>query len=128
MAKLNVEDLKRIKEDVLKSTSLRKGGKRVKITVHMGTCGIASGARDVLKSAMDEIGESGADDIIITTSGCMGICSREPLVTIEVLDNKPVVYEYVDTKKMRQIFKQHVLAGKVQADFAMAVGREGEEK
>ena len=127
MAKLNVEDLKRIKEDVLKSTSLREGGKRVKITVHMGTCGIASGARDVLKSAMDEIGESGAEDIIITTSGCMGICSREPLVTIEVLNEKPVVYEYVDIKKMRQIFKQHILAGKVQADFAMAVGREGEE-
>ena len=127
MAKLSVEDLKRIKEDVLKSTSLREGGKRVKITVHMGTCGIASGARDVLKSAMDEIGDSGAEDIIVTTSGCMGICSREPLVTIEVLDEKPVVYEYVDTKKMRQIFKQHVLNGKVQADFAMAVGREGEE-
>jgi len=127
MAKLSVEDLKRIKEDVLKSTSLREGGKRVKITVHMGTCGIASGARDVLKSAMDEIGDSGAEDIIVTTSGCMGICSREPLVTIEVLDEKPVVYEYVATKKMRQIFKQHVLNGKVQADFAMAVGREGEE-
>jgi NADP-reducing hydrogenase subunit HndB len=57
----------------------------------------------------------------------MGICSREPLVTVEVLDEKPVVYEYVDNKKMRQIFKQHVLNGKVQADFAMAVGREGEE-
>jgi NADP-reducing hydrogenase subunit HndB len=127
MAKLSVEDLKRIKEDVLKSTSLREGGKRVKITVHMGTCGIASGARDVLKSAMDEIGDSGAEDIIVTTSGCMGICSREPLVTVEVLDEKPVVYEYVDNKKMRQIFKQHVLNGKVQADFAMAVGREGEE-
>ena len=127
MAKLSVEDLKRIKEDVLKSTSLREGGKRVKITVHMGTCGIASGARDVLKSAMDEIGDSGAEDIIVTTSGCMGICSREPLVTVEVLEEKPVVYEYVDTNKMRQIFKQHVLGGKVQADFAMAVGREGEE-
>lgn len=127
MAKLSVEDLKRIKEDVLKGTSLREGGKRVKITVHMGTCGIASGARDVLKSAMDEIGDSGAEDIIVTTSGCMGICSREPLVTVEVLDEKPVVYEYVDNKKMRQIFKQHVLNGKVQADFAMAVGREGEE-
>lgn len=127
MAKLNVEDLKRIKEDVMKNTSLREGGKRVKITVHMGTCGIASGARDVLKSAIDEIGDSGAEDIIVTTSGCMGICSREPLITVEVLDEKPVVYEYVDTKKMRQIFKQHVLGGKVQADFAMAVGKEGEE-
>ena len=45
MAKLTIEDLKRIKEETAKSTSLRDGDANVKITVHMGTCGIAAGAR-----------------------------------------------------------------------------------
>ena len=45
MAKLKLEDLKRIKERVHKDNSLREGGSTAKITVHMGTCGIASGAR-----------------------------------------------------------------------------------
>ena len=44
MPKMTIDDLKRIKEDTTKSNSLREGGATVKITVHMGTCGIAAGA------------------------------------------------------------------------------------
>ena len=43
MAKLTIEDLKNIKERVLKEDQFRSGQKRAKMTVHMGTCGIASG-------------------------------------------------------------------------------------
>ena len=52
MPKIKVEDLKRIKDEVQKTTSLREGGKRVKVIVHMGTCGIASGARKVLNALL----------------------------------------------------------------------------
>ena len=40
MAKISIEDLKRIKEKTSKDTSLRHGATTIKITVHMGTCGI----------------------------------------------------------------------------------------
>jgi len=73
MAKLKISDLAKIKDRVTQATSLREGGAQVKITVHMGTCGIASGARTVLGAVMDELEKSGRKDIIVTTSGCMEI-------------------------------------------------------
>jgi NADP-reducing hydrogenase subunit HndB len=54
----------------------------------------------------------------------MGLCSREPLVTVEILGQEPIKYEYVDTNKMRQIFKRHVLQGEIQTPFVLARGAE----
>jgi NADP-reducing hydrogenase subunit HndB len=124
MAKLTIDDLKKIKERVHSETALRNGARRVKITVHMGTCGIASGAKDVMDSLMREIEEAGVNDVIVTTSGCMGLCSREPLVTVEVIGKEPIKYEYMNPNKMRQVFKRHVLEGEVQTPFVLARGSE----
>ena len=71
MAKLTIDDLKKIKEKVHKEMSLRDGERRVKVTVHMGTCGIASGAKEVMDSLLLEIEASGAHDVFVTTSGWM---------------------------------------------------------
>ncbi len=120
MPKLTIEDLKRIKEDTTKATAVRHGGDvRVKITVHMGTCGIAAGARDVMKSLMEEMAEADRQDIRVVTSGCMGMCSSEPNITVEVLDSEPIVYQHMDANRMRQIFRRHALQGEVQSDFAL---------
>ena len=120
MAKLTIEGLKKIKENAKKATALREGGETVKITVHMGTCGIAAGAREVMDSLLEELAESDRQDIRVVTSGCMGMCSSEPNVTVEVQDHDPVMYEDMDRNKMRQVFKRHVLLGEVQSDFALA--------
>jgi NADP-reducing hydrogenase subunit HndB len=124
MAKLTIDDLKKIKDKVHSETSLREGARRVKVTVHMGTCGIASGAREVLDALMNVIAEEGVSDVMVTTSGCMGLCSREPLVTVEVIGKEPIKYEYVNPNKMRQIFKRHVMMGEVQTPFVLARGAE----
>ncbi len=124
MAKLTIDDLKKIKEKVHKEMSLRDGDRRVKVTVHLGTCGIASGAKEVMDSLLEEIESAKVNDVIVTTSGCMGLCSREPLVTVEVINEEPIKYEYVNPNKMRQIFKRHILAGEVQTPFVLAKGAE----
>jgi NADP-reducing hydrogenase subunit HndB len=124
MAKLTIEDLKKIKEKVKAETALRDGVRRAKVTVHMGTCGIASGAREVMDALMREIEEAGATDVMVTTSGCMGLCSREPLVTVEMLGQEPIKYEYMNAGKMRQVFKRHVMQGEVQTPFVLARGAE----
>lgn len=124
MAKLKIEDLKKIKEKVHAETALRDGFNRVKVTVHMGTCGIASGAKEVMDALMREVEEAAVSDVMITTSGCMGLCSREPLVTVEILGQEPIKYEYVNPNKMRQIFKRHVLEGEIQTPFVLARGVE----
>lgn len=127
MAKLKIEDLKKIKERVQAENALREGDRRVKITVHMGTCGIAAGAREVMNTLMSEIEEAGVSDVIVTTSGCMGLCSREPEVTVEILEEDPIVYEYMNSNKMRQVFRRHVLENEVQTPFVLAKGKEEQE-
>lgn len=124
MAKLTIADLKKIKDRVHAETALRGGDRRVRVTVHMGTCGIASGAREVMDALMRAIEEAGVSDVVVTTSGCMGLCSREPLVTVEITGQEPIKYEYVNPNKMRQIFKRHVLEGEIQTPFVLARGAE----
>jgi NADP-reducing hydrogenase subunit HndB len=119
MAKLTIDDLKRIKEKTAKSTSLRDGEANVKITVHMGTCGIAAGAREVMNCLMEELAQTDRSDIRVVTSGCMGMCSSEPNVTVEMQDAEPIVYQKMEANRMRQVFKRHVLLGEVQTDFAL---------
>jgi NADP-reducing hydrogenase subunit HndB len=122
MAKLTIADLKKIKDKVHSETALREGGQRAKITVHMGTCGVAAGARTVMDSLMSEIAEAGVSDVIVTTSGCAGMCSKEPMVTVEMLGKEPIVYGQMDANKMRQVFKRHIQQGEVQTMFAIARG------
>ena len=113
-----LDDLKRIKEKTLSANALRAGAATVKITVHAGTCGLAAGAGEVLKALRREMTECGRTDIRVLESGCMGMCSSEPNVTVEVMGTDPVVYEHMDAKKMRQVFRRHMLQGEVQSDMA----------
>ena len=120
MAKLTIDDLRKIKEKTAKETSLRDGAASIKITVHMGTCGIAAGAREVMSALMEEMSAVDRQDIRVVASGCMGMCSSEPNVTVEVQGSEPIIYQLMDSNKMRQVFKSHVLLGEVQTDFALA--------
>jgi NADP-reducing hydrogenase subunit HndB len=120
MAKLTIDDLRKIKEKTAKETSLRDGAASIKITVHMGTCGIAAGAREVMSALMEEMSAVDRQDIRVVASGCMGMCSSEPNVTVEVQGSEPIIYQLMDPNKMRQVFKRHVLLGEVQTGFALA--------
>ncbi|MFO7838193.1 MAG: (2Fe-2S) ferredoxin domain-containing protein [Desulfosalsimonadaceae bacterium] len=120
MAKMSIDELRRIKEKTARETSLRTGSAKIKITVHMGTCGIAAGAREVMNALMEEMAETDREDIRVVASGCMGMCSSEPNVTVEIEGEEPIVYQYMDANKMRQVFRRHVLKGEVQTDFALA--------
>jgi NADP-reducing hydrogenase subunit HndB len=120
MAKITIDDLKKIKEETAKSTSIRDGDANIKIIVHMGTCGIAAGAREVMNALMEEMAAADRQDIRIVASGCMGMCSSEPNVTIESKEAEPIVYQKMDSNRMRQVFKRHVLLGEIQSDFALA--------
>ncbi|MFH1450310.1 MAG: (2Fe-2S) ferredoxin domain-containing protein [bacterium] len=124
MSGLTIEDLKRIKEDYRATATLREGGFRVKVTVHMGTCGLAAGARKVMTALMDEVIKEKVKDVIITTSGCAGLCSREPMATVELIDQPPVKYVDLDGNKIVRIFSEHVLSGKPVQEYALVMGSE----
>ena len=89
----------------------------VKISVHLATCGIAAGAREVMGALMEELSRSGRHDLSVASSGCLGKCSTEPNVTIEIEGEDPVIYQKMNSEKMHQVFRQHILGGRIQTDF-----------
>lgn len=124
MAKLKPEDLDKIIEQMRQQTLLREGAGRAKMTVHMGTCGIAAGAREIMIMLLDLLRRHGVQDVILTSSGCAGLCSREPMMTVELKDQAPVKYADLNEDKASKIFSEHVLGGKVVTEFALGVGCE----
>ncbi len=124
MPKLRIEDLKRIKEEVKGTVNLRDGEYRVKITVHMGTCGIAAGARPVMSTLLKKIEEGDVKDVILTSSGCAGLCSHEPMITVEVKDSAPIKYIRLDAEKTARIFDEHIMGGKPVEELAYSLGSE----
>lgn len=124
MPKLNVDDLKKIKEDYQATMTLRQGGYRAKITIHMGTCGIAAGARKLMTALLEEVAKKEIKDVIITTSGCAGLCSREPMATIELIGKAPIKYSDLDSEKIIEILNQHVIGGKIVEKYALVMGNE----
>ena len=93
---------------------------KVKITVHMSTCGIAAGARQVMSTLVEEISRSDRPDIEVASSGCIGHCKDEPNITVEIGGGDPVIYQKMTPDKMRQIFKEHILGGAVQEDYILS--------
>jgi NADP-reducing hydrogenase subunit HndB len=124
MAKLKIEDLEKISQRVRKTTLLREGAGKAKIVVHMGTCGIAAGAREIMNALLDEFEKKNIVDVILTSSGCAGLCSKEPMATVEVKDEAPVKYVDLTPEKIRKILSEHVIGGKVVSEYALAVGSE----
>lgn len=90
----------------------------------MGTCGIAAGARTIIKTLMEEVEKRRVKDVLLTTSSCAGLCSREPMVTIELKDEPPVKYVDMTPEKTKRVFEEHVLGGKIVKDYALAMGSE----
>lgn len=124
MGKLKVSDLARIKDEMKKKVSIRSGEYESKITVHMGTCGIAAGAREVMSALMEEVEKHNLDKVIIATSGCAGLCSKEPMITVEERNSPPVKYINLDGVKVRKIVEGHVMSGNIVNEYAYAVGNE----
>ncbi|MGA9363431.1 MAG: (2Fe-2S) ferredoxin domain-containing protein [Bacteroidota bacterium] len=125
MPKITIDDLAKIREKTRYATMLREGAGRVKINVHMGTCGIAAGARDILTSVMKEIESRQLHDVLVTNSGCAGLCSQEPMMTVEIVNEPaPVKYVFMTPDKVKKIIDSHIIKGQVIKDYALAVGSE----
>ncbi len=88
-----------------------------KITVHLATCGIVAGAREVMTALMEELASVDRPEIEVKSGGCIGNCETHPNVTVEIEGADPVIYQKITADKMRQVFARHILAGEIQTDF-----------
>lgn len=104
----------------LQKSSMGPSYAMTKITVHMATCGIAAGAREVMKALQDEAYKTDRPGIKIESSGCIGKCHSEPNVTVEIEGEEPVIYQHMNSEKMSRVFREHIIKGLVQSDLVLA--------
>ena len=124
MAKLRPEDLNKIAQRMKKVVNLREGAGKARIVVHMGTCGIASGARAVMAAFIAELEKRDLEDVLLTISSCAGLCSREPMDTLELSGQPAVKYVDLTPEKAVEILEKHVLGGEIVKEYALAAGSE----
>jgi NADP-reducing hydrogenase subunit HndB len=105
------EALKALRDQARTQIELRGGEKDVSVTVHMGTCGIAAGAREVLSEVMTELERAAATNVSVRQSGCLGLCDREPMMTVADRCGKRYVYGKLNQTKVRTVVREHVLGG-----------------
>lgn len=112
----SLADLRRIKEEVQSKIKLRENSdnpeRLVQVKVGMATCGIASGAKEIMKYFVEEL-EQQAVDAIVTQTGCMGYCYAEPTVEVILPDKEPVVFGFVNKRKAEEIIDIYIKKGKL---------------
>jgi NADP-reducing hydrogenase subunit HndB len=119
---MNLEELKKLKEKAQRQVALREGSKKFRVVVSMGTSGIAAGAREVMKTMLDEIEKRGLDDVEVRVSGEVGLEDVEPVVRIEEASGEKTTYARLDAEKARKIVAEHLVKGK--KVVKLAVGKE----
>jgi NADP-reducing hydrogenase subunit HndB len=108
-----LEDLKRIREEALEKRKAKTTSGQTQVIVGMGTCGIAAGARDAMKTILDVIDKDNLSGILVTQTGCIGVCEKEPIVQVIVGTEPKVIYGKVTPEVAVRIMKEHVEEGKV---------------
>lgn len=116
MAKIkSFEELKKIKEQVQSKVDLREKGENIddliQVRVAMATCGIASGAREIMNYMIDEMANQGIDNVVVTQTGCMGYCYAEPTIEVTIPNNESIVYGDVTKEKAKEIIEKHIKNG-----------------
>jgi len=124
MGKIKLEDLDKIAQKMKKLINLRGDAASARIIVHMGTCGIAAGARKVMAALVEELDKRNLSDVLLTISSCAGLCSREPMLTVKLQDKPPVKYVDMTSEKAMEVLEKHVLGGEIVTEYALAVGSE----
>jgi NADP-reducing hydrogenase subunit HndB len=109
----SIEDLKKLREEALEKRRLKSAEGNVQVIVAMGTCGIAAGARETMKAILDTIETQNLTGIVVSQTGCMGLCEKEPIVEVIVGDQPKVIYGKVNPDAARRIMQQHVVKGKL---------------
>ena len=115
----SLEDLKRLKAEALEKRQAKATEGRAQIIVGMGTCGIAAGAREAMKAVLEAIETENMSGIVVTQTGCIGLCEWEPIVEVVIRDEPKVTYGKVSAERAKQIMKEHVAGGKVIPEFVI---------
>lgn len=117
----SLEELKRVREEALAKKNMKAAPGHIQVIVAMGTCGIAAGARDTMKSVLNYIEAENLSGVTVTQTGCIGMCEQEPIMQVVVGDQAKVTYGKVNAEVAAQIMKQHVQGGLPLKDHVLPI-------
>lgn len=117
----SLAELAAIKEKALKEVDLRKSDStsEKRIVVGMATCGIAAGARPVLSAFVEEVGTRGLKDVVVSQTGCIGVCRLEPIAEVFVPGEEKVTYVELTAEKARRIVAEHIVNGNIVKEYTI---------
>lgn len=116
----SLEELKAIREKMQGQVGLRAEDETVtRVVVGMATCGIAAGARPVLTAFSDGVQEKGLTNVMVTQTGCIGLCKYEPIVEIMEPGKEKVTYVKVTPEKAKEIIDQHLVRGQIVSEYTI---------
>ncbi|MBR6736634.1 MAG: (2Fe-2S) ferredoxin domain-containing protein [Oscillospiraceae bacterium] len=115
---ISIEELKAIREKMQGTVDLRNDNKGVRVVVGMATCGIAAGARPVLAALTEEVAKRQLPDVMVTQTGCIGICRLEPVVEVYEGETK-TTYVKMTADKARRVVVDHLVNGNPVAEYTI---------
>ena len=118
---ISLDELRRLKDELIEKRNQEAYRGITYVTVGMATCSIAAGALDVLKALEDEIKAFELNNIVVTQTGCMGLCSHEPILEVVTGDSPKVAYGKVDPEMVKRIVREHILEGNAVKEFVVDI-------
>lgn len=116
----SLEELKAIREKMQGHIGLRnEAGAGIRVVVGMATCGIASGARPVLTALSEAVQKKGLENVMVTQTGCIGLCQFEPIVEIIEPDKEKVTYVKMTPEKALEVVDSHLVRGQVLKEYTI---------
>lgn len=122
----SLKELRELRETFQKEISARNSAGKPKIIIGMGTCGIAAGAREILHTVLEEI-ERRKLDVVVTQTGCIGMCEKEPLLDVQLPGKERITYGNLKKDDVKRIIVEHVINGNIVTDLAIARFEEGRD-
>ncbi len=117
---VTIAELDAIKEKLKHQVALRKEAHAgTQIVVCMATCGIAAGARPVLRALSDMVQEKGIEDTSVTQCGCIGLCDLEPIVEVTTAKDGKVTYVKMTPEKAAEVIEKHIIGGEVVKEYTI---------
>lgn len=117
-----LEELKAIRDKVRASVDLRENTEaETRVLVGMATCGIAAGAKPVLAALVSEVAKRGLQDVMVTQTGCIGVCQYEPVVEIVTRGQEKVTYVNMTPEKAVRVVNDHLVNGNVVTEYTIGI-------
>ena len=115
-----LEELRAIREKMQGQVGMRAEEEgQTRVVVGMATCGIASGAWPVLNTLSDAVQTKKLEHVIVTQTGCIGLCQYEPIVEVIEPGKEKVTYVKMTPEKALEVVDQHLIRGHVVSEYTI---------